>query len=39
MADNHWVRCNMCMRVYDDLDIRECEECQTDAYLMDVEGE
>ena len=38
MADNEWVQCNMCMKVYDDLDVRECEGCETDAYLYNVSG-
>ena len=39
MADNEWVRCNYCMKVYEDLDIKECEECNTEVYLMDIKGE
>jgi hypothetical protein len=38
MADNEWVQCNMCMKVYDDLEVRECEGCETDAYLYNVSG-
>ena len=29
------VRCNMCMSTYTD-NVRECADCFTDAYLMDV---
>ncbi len=35
MSDNEWVQCNMCAKVYDDMDIKECEECKTDAYLYE----
>ena len=38
MADNEWVQCNWCMKVYEDLDIKECQDCQTDAYLANVSG-
>ena len=31
------VRCNMCMEIYSYLDILECPECKTDAYLMDCD--
>lgn len=30
------VQCNWCERVYDDIDIKECEDCKTDSYLMDI---
>jgi hypothetical protein len=33
------VQCNWCEKVYDDLDIVECEDCKTDAFLMDIKGE
>ena len=36
MPDNEWIQCNMCMKVYEDLELQECEECQTDAYLYTV---
>lgn len=32
------VQCNMCERIYDDLEIQQCEECNTDAYLYNVSG-
>jgi hypothetical protein len=32
------VQCNWCERVYDDLDINECKDCKTDAYLYNVSG-
>jgi len=32
------VQCNWCMKVYEDLDIKECQDCQTDAYLANVSG-
>lgn len=37
MADQ--VQCNMCEKLYDDIDIRECGDCKTDAYLMDIKDE
>ena len=30
------VRCNMCMNVYSDIDIIDCPECKTDAYMMEL---
>lgn len=33
------VQCNMCEKLYDDLDIKECQDCKTDAYLYNVSGE
>ena len=30
------VQCNWCEKVYDDMDIKECEDCKTDEYLMDI---
>ena len=36
--DNEWVQCNWCMKVYEDLDIKECQDCQTDSYLANVSG-
>ena len=36
MADQ--VQCNMCDKLYDDLEIQQCEECHTDAYLYNVSG-
>ena len=39
MSDNEWVQCNWCMRVDDDLDIKECPDCKTDSYLANIKGE
>ena len=33
------VQCNMCERLYDDVNILECEDCKTDSYLMDIREE
>jgi hypothetical protein len=33
------VQCNMCEKLFDDVDIVECDVCKTDAYLMDIKDE
>ena len=30
------TRCNMCMNIYDEIVIIECNICLTDDYLMDM---
>ena len=30
------TRCNMCMNIYDEIVIMECNICLTDDYLMDL---
>jgi hypothetical protein len=29
----------MCEKLYDDVNIQECEDCKTDSYLMDIRDE
>jgi hypothetical protein len=33
------VRCNMCEKEFDDLWIRQCDQCGTDSYLAEIVGE
>lgn len=33
------VQCNMCERIYDDINLMECEDCKTDSYLWDIREE
>jgi hypothetical protein len=33
------VRCNMCEKEFDDIWIRQCDQCGTDSYLADAVGE
>lgn len=30
------VQCNWCETIYEDINIKECEDCKTDGYLMDI---
>jgi hypothetical protein len=29
----------MCERIYDDINLMECEDCKTDSYLWDIREE
>jgi len=33
------VQCNWCEKLFDDVDIVECDVCKTDSYLMDIRDE
>ena len=33
------IECNMCNKLFDDVDILECDVCKTDGYLMDIRDE
>jgi predicted nucleic acid-binding Zn-ribbon protein len=35
----HQVQCNMCDRLYDDVNITECEDCGVDSYMYDIRDE
>jgi len=35
----HQVQCNMCDRLYDDVNIQECEDCGVDSYMYDIRDE
>jgi len=35
----HQVQCNWCEKLFDDVDIVECDVCKTDSYLMDIKDE
>ena len=35
----HQVQCNMCDRLYDDVNIMDCEDCGTDSYMYDIRDE
>ena len=30
------TRCNMCMNIYDEIVVMDCDVCLTDDYLMDM---
>lgn len=33
------VQCNWCEKLFDDVDIVECDVCKTDSYLMNIRDE
>ena len=33
------VQCNWCEKLFDDVDVVECDVCKTDGYLMDIRDE
>lgn len=33
------VQCNWCEKLFDDVDIVECDVCKTYSYLMDIRDE
>jgi len=35
----HQVQCNMCDKLYDDVNITECEDCGVDSYMYDIRDE
>jgi len=35
----HQVQCNMCDKLYDDINIQECEDCGVDSYMYDIRDE
>ena len=35
----HQVQCNMCDKLYDDVNITECKDCGVDSYMYDIRDE
>jgi len=35
----HQVQCNVCDKLYDDVNITECEDCGVDSYMYDIRDE